>query len=72
MFEWLISLGGKLSKVDNPCLLKNAKHLIGYTDNRYRWRLGQYRIIGIVKNNEFKIIEIVKIDKKDDKTYKKL
>lgn len=61
-----------LAKSDNPCLLENAKHLVGYSDNRYRWRLGAYRIIGIVKNNEFKIIQIIKIDKKDNRTYKGL
>ena len=59
-----------LSNDDNPCLLPNAKHLQGFSDNRYRWRIGEYRIIGIVKNGEFKIIEVVKIARKDDTTYK--
>ncbi|MCD8204442.1 MAG: hypothetical protein LUC16_01250 [Coprobacillus sp.] len=59
-----------LAKAENPCMLPNAKHLQGFRDNRYRWRLGDYRIIGIVKNGEFKIIKIIKISKKDDNTYK--
>ncbi|ETD23500.1 type II toxin-antitoxin system RelE family toxin [Helicobacter macacae] len=65
-------LYGILSKSDNPCTLPNAKYLQGFDDNRYRWRVGEYRIIGIVKNGNFKIIEIIKIDKRGDTTYKGL
>lgn len=61
-----------LSTNDNPCKLPNAKHLQGFRDNRYRWRLGEYRIIGIVNNGEFKIIEIIKISRRNDSTYKGL
>lgn len=57
---------------ENPCKLINAKHLQGYTDNRYRWRLGEYRIIGIVENGETKIIQVIKISKRDENTYKGL
>lgn len=57
---------------ENPCILPNAKHLQGFNDNRYRWRLGEYRIIGIVENGEFKIIQIIKISKRDENTYKGL
>ena len=32
----------------------------------------KYRIIGNIEKNEFYIVEIVKIDKRDDKTYKNL
>lgn len=57
---------------ENPCALPNAKHLQGFNDNRYRWRLGEYRIIGIVENGKTKIIQIIKIAKRDDSTYKGL
>lgn len=50
-----------LATSENPCFLSNAKKLSGFSDNRYRWRLGNYRIIGIVKNDEFKLIQIIKI-----------
>lgn len=56
---------------ENPCGLPNAKHLKGF-DNHYRWRLGDYRIIGIVTYTDFYIIDIVKIDKRDESTYKGL
>lgn len=38
-----------LSTCENPCVLPNAKHLQGFNDNRYRWRLGNYRIIRYCK-----------------------
>ena len=45
---------------------------MGATDNRWRWRVGQYRIIGIITNsNEIQILSIIEIDKKDDNTYHK-
>lgn len=62
-------LYGILSKSDNPCTLPNAKYLQGFDDNRYRWRVGNYRIIGIVENDEFFIIKIIKIAKRNEKTY---
>lgn len=68
----IVFLNEKLSKSDNPCKLSNAKHIKGFDDNHYRWRVGEYRIIGIVKNGKFKIIEIIKIDKRGDTTYKGL
>ena len=63
-------LSNDLPNAQNPCTLPNARHLVGFADNRYRWRLGNFRIIGIVKNGEFYIIEIIKISKRDEKTYK--
>ena len=59
----------KLQSIPNPTALPNAKKLQGFS-NRYRWRIGDYRIIGIIENGEFKIIEIIKIAKRDDNTYK--
>ena len=48
-----------LSKIENPKNLKNATKLKGY-DNKYRWRIGDYRIIGIIKD-DILTIEIIKI-----------
>lgn len=57
---------------ENPCTLSNARYLQGFNDNRYRWRLGDYRIIGIIKNDAFQVIQIIKIAKRDENTYKGL
>ena len=65
-------LDNKLANSENPCLLPNAKHLQGFDDNRYRWRVGEYRIIGIVENGTYKIIQVIKIAKRDESTYKGL
>ncbi|MGX2983054.1 type II toxin-antitoxin system RelE family toxin [Helicobacter sp. 23-1045] len=65
-------LDSKLSNAKNPHLLPNAKRLQGFDDNRYRWRVGEYRIIGIIENGTYKIIQIIKIAKRDDGTYKGL
>ena len=54
-------LAGVLESAENPTALPNGKKLKGYDDNRYRWKIGDYRIIGIVENGEVKIIEIIKI-----------
>ena len=67
----VIFIENKLT-TENPCTLPNAKHLQGFNDNRYRWRIGEYRIIGIVENGITKIIKIIKIAKKDENTYKGL
>ena len=65
-------LNESLTTCENPCTLPNAKHLQGFNDNRYRWRIGEYRIIGIVENGKTKIIKVIKIDKRDNTTYKGL
>lgn len=62
-------LKNKLANCENPCKLPNAFYLRGYSDNRWRWKIGDYRIIGIVQNGEFKIIEIVEIARRQSKTY---
>lgn len=71
-FKINIFLNEILPTCENPCILPNAKHLQGFNDNRYRWRLGDYRIIGIVKNDTFHLIQVIKISKRDDSTYKGL
>lgn len=68
----VLFLKNTLSQSNNPCKLQNAKHLKGFSENHYRWRIGEYRIIGIIKNGECKIIEVVKITKRDNNTYKDL
>ena len=55
-----IFLTEKLQNIENPCFLPNAKKLKG-RDNQYRWRVGDYRVIGIVENGEFLIINITRI-----------
>lgn len=62
-------LKDELPNCENPCKLSNAKHLQGFSDNRWRWKIGDYRIIGIVQNGAFKIIEIVQIARRQSKTY---
>lgn len=71
-FKLIVSFLEKLENHENPCTLPNAKHLQDFNDNRYRWRLGDYRIIGIVKNGKTKIIQIIRIAKRDESTYKGL
>ena len=61
-----------LPNAENPCKLSNAKYLKGYKDNRWRWRIGDYRIIAIVKDGQARIIQIIKIAKRDESTYKGL
>lgn len=68
----VIFLNEKLSTSENPCKLPNAKHLTGFVDNRYRWRLGDYRIIAKVINDEIKVIKIIRVAKRDESTYKNL
>lgn len=60
-----------LATAQNPLSLPNCKKLTGYV-NLWRWRVGNYRIIAEVTNNNELIIKIIEIDKKDDSTYKGL
>lgn len=48
-----------LKTTDKPHLLPNAKKLKNKTDT-YRWRVGDYRIIGVIKDKEL-IIKVIKI-----------
>lgn len=62
-----------LANCGNPCILKNAKHLTGFIENYYRWKISFYRIIGVVtKLENGYLIQIVKIDKRKEDTYKGL
>ncbi len=63
----------ELSQVKNPFTLPNAKKLNAYKD-RWRWRIDNYRIIGIKSKNEQNqdvVIIIIEIDKRS-KDYKNL
>ena len=63
----------ELSQVKNPFTLPNAKRLNAYKD-RWRWRIDNYRIIGIKSKNEQNqdvVIIIIEIDKRS-KVYKNL
>ena len=62
-----------LSQVKNPFTPPNAKKLSGYKD-RWRWRIDNYRIIGIKSKNEQNqdvVIIIIEIDKRS-RVYKNL
>lgn len=65
-------LDNELPNCENPCALPNAKHLQGFSDNRWRWKLGEYRIIGIVKADTIFFIQVIRIAKRSDRTYKGL
>lgn len=61
----------ELALAENPCALKNASKIESKKSkgNMWRWKLRKYRIIGNVKSDEF-VIEIIEIDRRDEKTYK--
>ena len=61
----------RLPNAENPYTLPNCKKMKNY-ENYYRWRLGDYRIIGIVIDGKPCIIQIIKIAKRDESTYKGL
>lgn len=62
-----------LANCENPCLIAQAKHLTGFDENYYRWRISSYRIVGIVMKLENNyLIQIVKISRHNEKTYKNL
>lgn len=65
-------LENELPNCENPCALPNAKHLQGFNDNRWRWKLGEYRVIGIVKAEKIFFIQVVRIAKRNNRTYKGL
>ena len=54
---------GELAKAKRPKSLPNGEKMKGY-DDRYRWRVGNYRVIGLIKDKEL-IIEIIKISTRE-------
>lgn len=65
--EKIIVLINLIKSTDEPYLKWDCKKLKAYTPITYRWRIGEYRIFGIIENKE--TIKITKIDKRDSKTY---
>ena len=53
-----------LAQTKQPKSLPNGEKMKGYDDDRYRWRVENYRVIGIVKDKEL-IIEIIKISTRE-------
>ena len=54
-----------LTKTQEPLKLPNCTKLVAFSDNRYRWRLGNHRIIAIIAKNQIQIIHIAKRDEKN-------
>ena len=72
-FSKIYSFLNNLEKISNPFTLPNAKKLNAYKD-RWRWRIDNYRIIGIKSKNEQNqdvVIIIIEIDKRS-RVYKNL
>lgn len=55
-----------LPNTENPRTLSNAKKMQGYNDNKhYRWRVENYRILGVI-NDDILEIEIFKVATRGD------
>lgn len=65
-FEKIDNFLLRLESIQEPLKLPNCTKLVAFSDNRYRWRLGNHRIIAIIAKNQ---IQIIHIAKKDEKTY---
>lgn len=65
-FEKIDNFLLRLESIQEPLKLPNCTKLVAFSDNRYRWRLGNHRIIAIVAKNQ---IQIIHIAKRDEKTY---
>lgn len=60
----------KLMNSQEPTKLANCKNIKNSKENKWRWRVGKYRIIGVLeKEQQLKILLITEIDKKNDTTY---
>ena len=53
----------ELAQTKQPKSLPNGEKMKGY-DDRYRWRVGNYRVIGLIRNKKL-IIEIIKISTRE-------
>lgn len=65
-FEKIDNFLLRLESTQEPLKLPNCTKLVAFSDNRYRWRLGNHRIIAIIAKNQ---IQIIHIAKRDEKTY---
>ena len=55
----------RLESIQEPLKLPNCTKLVAFSDNRYRWRLGNHKIIAIIAKNQIQIIHIAKRDEKN-------
>lgn len=58
-----------LINTKEPLKMPNCKKLVNFK-NRYRWRLGNHRIIAEVEKGVVYVLQIIYIGKKDEDTYK--
>ena len=58
-----------LQNAENPLKMPNCTKLVRFNDNRYRWRLGNHRIIARVEKNIVYVLRIMHIGKRDENTY---
>ena len=65
-FEKIDNFLLRLESIQESLKLPNCTKLVAFSDNRYRWRLGNHRIIAIIAKNQ---IQIIHIAKRDEKTY---
>lgn len=65
-FEKIDNFLLRLESIQEPLKLPNCTKLVAFSDNHYRWRLGNHRIIAIIAKNQ---IQIIHIAKRDEKTY---
>ncbi len=65
-FEKIDNFLLRLESIQEPLKLPNCTKLVAFSNNRYRWRLGNHRIIAIIAKNQ---IQIIHIAKRDEKTY---
>ena len=63
-FEKIDNFLLRLESIQEPLKLPNCAKLVAFSDNRYRWRLGNHRIIAIIAKNQIQIIHIAKRDEK--------
>lgn len=54
-----------LETMANPTNLSNCKKMQGYSKNIWRWRVGNYRIVAEVKDQEL-VIKIIEISTREN------
>lgn len=59
----------RLANAEEPLKMPNCTKLVGFDDNRYRWRLGNHRIIALVIKGDVRILKVIDIGKRDKDTY---
>ena len=59
----------RLESIQEPLKLPNCTKLVAFSDNSYRWRLGDHRIIAKVSKGNVYILQIIHIGKRGENTY---